>query len=98
MRIVLQRVTRASVAIGGRTVGSIGAGCCVLLGITHSDTVAEADWLAEKVAGLRVFNDAEARMNLSLAETGGAVLVVSQFTLYGDAARGRRPSFIGAAR
>lgn len=98
MRIVLQRVTRASVAIGGRTVGSIGAGCCVLLGITHSDTLAEADWLAEKVAGLRMFNDAEARMNLSLAETGGAVLVVSQFTLYGDAARGRRPSFIAAAR
>ena len=98
MRIVLQRVTQASVSIDGRTVGHIGRGLCILIGVTHADTTAEAEWLADKVAGLRLFNDAEDRMNLSLDEVGGAVLVISQFTLYGDTARGRRPSFIDAAR
>jgi D-aminoacyl-tRNA deacylase len=98
VRIVLQRVAEASVAIADRTVGRIDRGFCILLGVTHDDTLADAEWLAEKVAGLRIFNDAEDRMNLSLAEVGGAVLVISQFTLYGDAAKGRRPSFVGAAR
>ena len=98
MRIVLQRVSAASVTIAGRTVGRIDRGFCLLLGVTHGDTAAEADWLADKVAGLRLFNDADGKMNLGLAEVGGSVLVVSQFTLYGDASRGRRPSFIDAAR
>jgi D-tyrosyl-tRNA(Tyr) deacylase len=98
MRIVLQRVSAASVTIAGRTVGRIDRGFCLLLGITHGDTAAEADWLADKVAGLRLFNDADGKMNLGLAEVGGSVLVVSQFTLYGDASRGRRPSFLDAAR
>lgn len=98
MRIVLQRVSQASVSIAGRTVGRIDRGFCLLLGITHGDTAAEADWLADKVAGLRLFNDADGRMNLGLADVGGSVLAVSQFTLYGDASKGRRPSFIAAAR
>ena len=98
MRIVLQRVTQASVAIAGRTAGQIGRGFCILLGIAPTDTLVEAEWLAEKVAGLRLFSDAEDRMNLSLDEVGGGVLVISQFTLYGDASKGRRPSFIAAAR
>jgi D-tyrosyl-tRNA(Tyr) deacylase len=98
MRLVLQRVSQASVTIEGRETARIGRGFCILVGITHSDTAAEADWLAEKIAGLRLFSDQEGKMNLGLAEAGGAVLVVSQFTLYGDTARGRRPSFISAAR
>lgn len=98
MRIVLQRVSSASVAIDGRVVGAIDRGFCLLVGFTHADTAVEVEWMAEKVAGLRLFADAEGRMNLSLAEVGGAVLVVSQFTLYGETAKGRRPSFIGAAR
>ena len=98
MRIVLQRVTQAAVSIDGQTVGHIGRGLCILIGVTHADTVAEAEWLAEKVVGLRIFNDADDRMNLGLDDVGGAVLVISQFTLYGDAAKGRRPSFIAAAR
>ena len=98
MRIVLQRVTQASVTIAGRTVGQIGRGFCILLGVAHTDTAAESEWLAEKVAGLRLFGDAEDRMNLSLDDVGGAVLVISQFTLYGDASKGRRPSFVAAAR
>jgi D-tyrosyl-tRNA(Tyr) deacylase len=98
MRIVLQRVSRASVSIGGRVTGAIGIGYCILVGFTHGDTVAQVDWMAEKVAGLRLFSDPAGKMNLSLKDVGGAVLVVSQFTLYGDAAKGRRPSFIDAAR
>ena len=98
MRAVLQRVSRASVTIDGEVVGSIGRGLLVLLGITHADTTAGARWLAEKVIGLRIFNDADGKMNLTLTDVGGAVLVVSQFTLYGDAQKGRRPSFIAAAR
>ena len=98
MRIVLQRVTRASVTIDGRTAGAVGRGFCLLVGFTHADTAAEVDWMAEKLAGLRLFADAEGKMNLGLEEVGGGVLVISQFTLYGDAQKGRRPSFIAAAR
>jgi D-aminoacyl-tRNA deacylase len=98
MRVVLQRVGRASVSINGQIVGSIGRGFCLLVGFTHGDTMAQVDWMAEKVAGLRLFSDSEGKMNLGLEEVGGSVLVVSQFTLYGDSAKGRRPSFIDAAR
>src|SRR6266853_1465852 len=98
MRVVLQRVSKASVAIDGRVAGAIGRGFCLLVGFTHGDTPAQVDWMAEKVAGLRLFSDAAGKMNLGLQEVGGAVLVVSQFTLYGDAGKGRRPSFIEAAR
>jgi D-aminoacyl-tRNA deacylase len=98
MRVVLQRVERASVSIEGRVVGTIGRGFCLLVGFTHGDTMGQVDWMAEKVAGLRLFSDSEGKMNLGLEEVGGSVLVVSQFTLYGDAAKGRRPSFIDAAR
>jgi D-aminoacyl-tRNA deacylase len=98
MRVVLQRVSRASVTIDGRTTGSIGRGFCLLVGLTHGDSDATVDWMAEKVAGLRLFSDAEGKMNLGLEEVGGGLLVISQFTLYGDAAKGRRPSFIDAAR
>jgi D-tyrosyl-tRNA(Tyr) deacylase len=98
MRIILQRVSRASVAIGGRVAGAIERGYCLLVGFTHRDTAIEVDWMAEKVAGLRLFSDAEGKMNLGLEEIGGALLVISQFTLYGDAQKGRRPSFIDAAR
>ena len=98
MRILLQRVSRASVTIGEEITGSIGRGFLLLVGFTRIDTIAEAQWLAEKVLGLRLFADAEGKMNLDLAAVGGELLVVSQFTLYGDAAKGRRPSFIDAAR
>lgn len=98
MRVVLQRVTKASVTINGRVAGAIDRGFCLLVGFTHDDTVERVDWMAEKVAGLRLFSDETGKMNLGLDDVGGAVLVVSQFTLYGDAAKGRRPSFIGAAR
>ena len=98
MRVVLQRVSKASVAIDGRVAGAIGRGFCLLVGFTHGDTPTQVDWMAEKVAGLRLFSDAAGKMNLGLAEVGGAILVVSQFTLYGDAGKGRRPSFIDAAR
>ena len=98
MRVVLQRVSRASVTIDGQVVGSIGRGYCLLVGFTHGDTLEQVDWVAEKVSWLRLFSDADGKMNLGLTEVGGGVLVVSQFTLYGDAAKGRRPSFINAAR
>ena len=98
MRVVLQRVSRASVTIEGRVAGAIGRGFCLLVGFTHGDTSAQVDWMAEKIGGLRLFSDADGKMNLGLAEVGGAILIVSQFTLYGDAAKGRRPSFIDAAR
>src|SRR6516162_2096394 len=97
MRAVLQRVSRAAVVIDGETVGAIQRGLLVLLGVAPADTEKEARWLAEKVAGLRVFNDEAGKMNLGVAEVGGGVLVVSQFTLYGDCRKGRRPSFIAAA-
>jgi D-tyrosyl-tRNA(Tyr) deacylase len=98
MKVVLQRVSKASVTIDGRVAGKIGKGFCLLVGFTHGDTPAQVDWMAEKVAGLRLFSDAAGKMNLGLQEVGGAILVVSQFTLYGDAGKGRRPSFIDAAR
>ncbi len=98
MRIVLQRVSKASVTIDGRVAGAIERGFCVLVGFTHQDTTVQVDWMADKVAGLRLFTDAEDKMNLGLEEVGGGLLVVSQFTLYGDAQKGRRPSFIDAAR
>ncbi|HYX69582.1 MAG TPA: D-aminoacyl-tRNA deacylase [Terriglobales bacterium] len=98
MRAVIQRVKRCRVSVGGETVGEIGPGLLVLLGIAQADTEAAADYLADKVAGLRIFEDAEGKMNRSVAEAGGDVLVVSQFTLYGDVRRGKRPSFDAAAR
>jgi D-tyrosyl-tRNA(Tyr) deacylase len=91
-------VSSASVTVEGRVVGSIDRGFVVLVGFTHADTMEHVRWMADKVAGLRLFGDAEGKMNLALGEVGGAVLVVSQFTLYGDAEKGRRPSFIAAAR
>jgi D-tyrosyl-tRNA(Tyr) deacylase len=98
MRVVLQRVSRASVSIDGQVAGAIGRGFCLLVGFTHDDTSERVDWMADKVAGLRLFSDAQGKMNLGLDEVGGGLLVISQFTLYGDAAKGRRPSFIAAAR
>ncbi len=98
MKIVLQRCSRAEVRIDGETVGRIGIGFVVLVGITHNDTREDADFLAKKVAGMRVFEDVEGKMNLSLAEVGGQILSISQFTLYGNARKGNRPSFIEAAR
>ncbi len=98
MRAVVYRVAWARVLVEREVVGEIGPGLLVLVGVAHDDGPAEASWLADKVAGLRVFEDAEGRMNRSLAEAGGGALVVSQFTLYGDARRGRRPSFVRAAR
>lgn len=97
MRALLQRVSYGGVTVDGRITGEIGRGFVVLLGVTHGDSQAEAKWLANKVAGLRIFEDDEQKMNLSLADVGGEVLVVSQFTLYGDARKGRRPSFTAAA-
>lgn len=98
MRVLVQRVTYGQVLVDGRSVGEIAHGFVLLVGVTHSDTKNEADWLAEKVAGLRVFEDNEGKMNRSLLEVGGSVLVVSQFTLYGEAKKGKRPSFTAAAR
>ena len=98
MRAVVSRVRWARVLVDGEVVGEIGPGLLVLVGVTHTDGPAEAAWLAEKIAGLRVFDDDEGRMNRSLVEAGGGALVVSQFTLYGDARRGRRPSYVDAAR
>ena len=97
MRALIQRVSRANVSVDGEVVGAIQQGFVVLLGVTHGDGELEAEWMANKVAGLRLFEDDEGKMNLSLKQVGGSVLVVSQFTLYGDASRGRRPSFTGAA-
>jgi D-tyrosyl-tRNA(Tyr) deacylase len=98
MRVLLQRVSRAEVRVGGRVTGTIGTGFLLLTGFTHADASDQVTWMADKVAGLRLFGDAEGKMNLGLSDVGGTVLVVSQFTLYGDAAKGRRPSFIDAAR
>lgn len=97
MRAVVQRVTRARVSVEGETVGEIGSGLLVLLGIAHDDTEQDAKYLIEKIVALRIFDDAEGRMNLSVLETVGALLIVSQFTLYGDVRRGRRPSWSEAA-
>lgn len=97
MKVLIQRVSSGSVTVDGAVVGAIGRGFVVLVGVTHTDTRAAAEWLANKVAGLRVFEDDAGKMNLSLLDVGGAVLVVSQFTLYGDARKGKRPSFTDAA-
>lgn len=97
MRAVIQRVSRAKVTVNTETAGEIGSGLLVLLGVGSEDTHADADYLAEKTIGLRIFEDPDGKMNLSLADTGGALLVVSQFTLYGDVRRGKRPSFDAAA-
>jgi D-tyrosyl-tRNA(Tyr) deacylase len=95
---VVQRVSRASVKVAGVVVGEIGLGLLVLLGVAQDDTESDADYLADKIAGLRVFEDAGGKMNLAAADAGGAVLAVSQFTLFGDVRRGKRPSFDSAAR
>jgi D-aminoacyl-tRNA deacylase len=97
MRAVVQRVSQARVVIDQEVVGQIGRGLLVLLGVAKTDSPEQARWLAEKIVTLRIFNDPEGKMNLDLAEVGGQVLVVSQFTLYGDCRKGRRPSFIDAA-
>ena len=97
MRAVLQRVSSARVIIDGAVVGQIGVGILVLAGFTGGDDEVAIEWMADKIAGLRIFADAEGKMNLSVLESGGGVLVVSQFTLYGDARKGRRPSFVDAA-
>ena len=98
MRAVLQRVTHAQVEVGGEVVGSIGKGLLVLLGVAKGDSNADADWLVEKITNLRIFDDDAGKMNLSVLDTKGALLVVSQFTLYADTRRGRRPGFDQAAR
>lgn len=98
MRVLLQRVSRAEVRVSDRVTGRIGRGYLLLVGLTHADAEPSLAWMADKVVGLRLFADAEDKMNLSLADVGGALLVVSQFTLYGNAEKGRRPSFIDAAR
>ena len=98
MRIVIQRVKEASVSVAGETVGRIGAGFVALIGVSVEDSDKDVKYMADKVPNLRLFEDAEGKMNLSLADVGGAILAVSQFTLYGDARGGRRPSFITAAR
>jgi D-tyrosyl-tRNA(Tyr) deacylase len=98
VRLVIQRVNRAAVRVGGAVVGAIGRGLVVLAGVETGDGAAQAEQAAEKLAGLRVFEDEQGKMNRDLVEVGGAMLVVSQFTLYGDARKGKRPSFIEAAR
>lgn len=98
MRAVVQRVSHCRVTVDGNTVGEIGAGLLVLLGIGKADTEPAADYLVEKIIGLRIFEDVEGKMNLSVRDSGGGVLVVSQFTLHGDVRRGKRPSFDAAAR
>ena len=97
MRAVVQRVTSSSVTVDGLVVGEIGAGLLVLLGVARDDGKEDADYLADKITNLRIFNDEQGKMNLSLPDASGAMLVVSQFTLYGDTRRGRRPSYIDAA-
>jgi D-tyrosyl-tRNA(Tyr) deacylase len=97
MRALIQRVSQAAVRVDGETVGEIGPGLVVLVGVTHGDTEAEAEWLARKIAGLRIFEDDAGHMNVGLLDAEGAALVVSQFTLYADARKGRRPSFTDAA-
>ena len=98
MRAVVQRVARASVIVDGNTAGAISEGLMILLGVTHDDEEEQARWLAHKIAGLRIFEDEEGKMNRSLLDVGGSALVVSQFTLYGDCRKGKRPSFMDAAR
>ncbi|MBX9928757.1 MAG: D-tyrosyl-tRNA(Tyr) deacylase [Gemmatimonadaceae bacterium] len=98
MRVVLQRVYRAEVRVADRVTGRIGRGFLLLVGLTHTDGEEQVVWMADKIASLRLFGDADGKMNLGLGDVDGGLLIVSQFTLYGDAAKGRRPSFIDAAR
>jgi D-tyrosyl-tRNA(Tyr) deacylase len=97
VKVVVQRVSRAEVRIAGKSVGTIGVGFVILAGFAHADTEDTLVWMADKIIGLRVFGDAAGKMNLALADVHGGVLVVSQFTLYGDTTKGRRPSFVDAA-
>ncbi|WP_425397755.1 D-aminoacyl-tRNA deacylase [Aeoliella sp.] len=97
MRALVQRVSQASVTVAGEVTGQIEQGLLVLLGVGHDDTPKQVAWMAEKLTGLRIFDDADGKMNLSLTDVGGAMLVVSQFTLFGDCKKGKRPSFINAA-
>lgn len=97
MRTIVQRVTCSKVQVDGQTTGEIGPGLCVLVGVTHEDDAGDVAWMAEKLANLRIFEDEAGKMNRSVADIGGSILVVSQFTLYGDARKGRRPSFTMAA-
>jgi D-tyrosyl-tRNA(Tyr) deacylase len=98
MKAVVQRVTQASVTVGGSVVGSIDAGLLVLVGIASTDTQAEVDWMTNKILSLRIFPDADGKMNISVVDVEGGILLVSQFTLYGDLKKGTRPSFVNAAR
>lgn len=98
MRAVIQRVTSSSVEVEDKIIGEINRGYCVLLGVTHDDTSKDAEWIVNKIIGLRIFEDEEGKLNRSLTDVGGSVLLVSQFTLYGDCRKGRRPSFVKAAR
>ena len=98
MRTLVQRVSRAEVRVGDRVSGQIGHGLLVLVGFTHTDGAEQIEWMADKITGLRIFADDEDKMNRSVRDVGGGILVVSQFTLYGDAVKGRRPSFVDAAR
>lgn len=97
MRAVVQRVSCASVSVGGEVVGSVGRGVVVLVGVTHDDTEEQAEWLARKIAGLRIFEDDAGKLNAGLLDVDGAALLISQFTLYADARKGRRPGFTDAA-
>ncbi len=98
MRALVQRVSRASVSVEGEVVGSIGQGLCVLIGMTHEDTLAQVNKMADKLFKLRIFSDADDKMNLSVADIAADILIISQFTLYGDTEKGNRPSYIQAAR
>lgn len=98
MRVVVQRAKQASVTVDGEVVGEIAAGFMLLVGITHEDTLSDVEFIAEKIANLRVFEDKDGKMNLSLLEVGGEILSISQFTLYGDCRKGRRPNFMDAAK
>lgn len=98
MRVVVQRSKEASVSVAGQTVGQIEQGLVLLVGIRHEDTLTDVKWMADKVVNLRIFEDAEGKMNLSLKDIGGQILSISQFTLYGDCRKGRRPNFMAAAR
>ncbi|MEI7025285.1 D-aminoacyl-tRNA deacylase [Paenibacillus sp. y28] len=98
MRVIVQRCKEARVTVNGEVIGQIGQGLMLLVGVTHEDTEADAKYLADKIAGLRIFEDEDGKMNQSVAETGGEILSVSQFTLYGDCRKGRRPNFMAAAR